>query len=54
MGGTHIYVHFRKQFNVIIGVREYFRRMSNPCVFARAFTLTTIIVSNKKKARRSK
>lgn len=34
--GTHTYIYIyvlRKQFNVIIGVHEYFRRTSSPCLF---------------------
>ena len=46
----HIYARLCKQFNIIIGVREYFRRMSNPCLFTRVFTLTTIIILTAKKA----
>jgi len=46
----HIYARLCKQFNIIIGVREYFRRMSNPCLFTHVFTLTTIIILTAKKA----
>lgn len=45
----HTNVHLRKQFNVIIGVREYFRRTSSPCLFTRVFTLAIIIILNEKK-----
>lgn len=44
----HTNVHLRKQFNVIIGVREYFRRTNSPCLFMRPFTLAIIILNEKK------